>query len=105
MIGDSQARQSLDDATARLFGRFLFPETEEVAQQLQHGLKWGAAAVSKSPGFKDPNALCPAILCEFETQAALADPGFTDDTNHAAITPEGAIELDCQRGRLFVSTG
>ena len=92
MIGDRQACQSVDDATARLFGRS-FPGGQSRSSSTA---EMGWRGQGENPASK--TRTLARQFSAIETQAALADPGFTDDANHAA-TPRVHL-ADRERGRL-----
>jgi hypothetical protein len=54
---------------------------------------------------KDPDAFSTTALGKLETQAALADAGFPDDTDNATISLYRAFEFRRERGGLVASTG
>ena len=54
--------------------------------------------------FIDADALPPAILGEFKTEATLADPGLADDTDHAAIALDRIRKLKFEGGELIGSS-
>ena len=59
--------------------------------------------MGEHPSLIDANALPAAIFGKLKAQAALANPGFADDTDHATVALDRIRELKFEGGELIVS--
>src|SRR5260221_5983567 len=104
LLGRRDRPEPVDDAAARNVDRILAPNPEDIAQQFQHWLEGRGSRVSQDPPLVDANALPPAIFGKLKTEAALANPGFSDNTDHSTIALRRLCEFEFEGGEMLAAS-